>query len=510
MPAGHVDSFLAAVVAWAGEEPRLTAVALVGSYARGTARADSDVDLLLLSESPSALLAERAWVGRFGPLAGQAVEAWGKVTSVRVWYEGGLEVEFGVTGREWAADPADTGDAGVVAAGIRILYDASGELGGRVAAIAAAGEGGGNPTARGRVSGVQRPAAFVGGDAGAGEAARSAGSPPVRRVRVVPYDPAWPGAFEVEAARISEALAGLAPRIHHIGSTAVPGLAAKPIVDLLLEVDDLGALEEHRRHLEGLGYEVMGEFGIPGRRFFRRVDGAGERTHHVHAFVPGDPGVVRHLAFRDYLRAHADAAREYGELKVKLARGHPNDIEAYMEGKDAFVKEYETKALAWRSGRAGGGTGAAVAIDHFAIDAYDEAHALWRRSEGIGLSHADERAGIARYLERNPGVSFTARVAGTLVGTILCGHDGRRGYVHHLAVDVGFRRRGIGTALVERCLDALYAEGIRKCHLFVYVENETAIGFWRRRGWTYRTDIAVMSCEEGAVSTRPDRSEERP
>ena len=92
----------------------------------------------------------------------------------------------------------------------------------------------------------------------------------------------------------------------------------------------------------------MGEFGIPGRRYFRLDDASGRRTHQVHAFEVGAPEVLRHLAFRDYMRAHSAAAREYGELKQSLARAHPLDRNGYIEGKDAFVKEHVRRALLWR------------------------------------------------------------------------------------------------------------------------------------------------------------------
>jgi GrpB-like predicted nucleotidyltransferase (UPF0157 family) len=103
--------------------------------------------------------------------------------------------------------------------------------------------------------------------------------------------------------------------------------------------------------MESLGYHPMGEFGIPGRRYFRRLTPAGDRTHHVHAFQQGSPHIPRHLAFRDYLRAHPAVATEYGELKQRLAQAHPQDLEAYMAGKDPFIKQTETKALEWAANR---------------------------------------------------------------------------------------------------------------------------------------------------------------
>ncbi len=164
------------------------------------------------------------------------------------------------------------------------------------------------------------------------------------------YDPAWQGAFEAEADEIARALGDIVVALHHIGSTAIPGIYAKPIIDMLLEVDEIGRLDDRSAALERLGYEAMGEFGIPGRRYFHKEDASGTRTHHVHAFQADSPEIERHLAFRDYMIAHPEAARQYGALKRRLAREHPDDIEAYMDGKDPFIKEHEAGALAWRSG----------------------------------------------------------------------------------------------------------------------------------------------------------------
>jgi len=132
---------------------------------------------------------------------------------------------------------------------------------------------------------------------------------------------------------------------------------------------------------------------------------------------------------------------------------------------------------------------------------YEEAMALWQRTEGMGLRPADAPEHIARYLERNPGLSFVAREGDRLVGTVLCGHDGRRGYLQHLAVDRAYRRQGIGRALVERVLEALRAQNINKCHLFVIKENEAAIAFWQHIGWFVRDDLVTMSHFTGAFES---------
>ena len=164
-------------------------------------------------------------------------------------------------------------------------------------------------------------------------------------VEVVPYNPNWPAQFEAEASILREVLGDIVVAIHHMGSTSVPGLQAKPIIDMLPEVTDLEALDALTSRFEACGYEVMGAYGIPGRRYFRK--GGDHRTHHIHAFASGDPNIDRHLAFRDYLRAHPAVAQEYGRVKEESARRSNNDIEDYCDAKDPFIKLHEPKALAW-------------------------------------------------------------------------------------------------------------------------------------------------------------------
>jgi len=157
----------------------------------------------------------------------------------------------------------------------------------------------------------------------------------------------WKNDFETEAACMQLALGPTLKNLHHIGSTAIPGICAKPIIDMLGEVESLALIDARQKEIEALGYTAMGEFGIRGRRYFRKDDSAGNRSHHLHIFVSGSPHVVRHLAFRDYLRAHPDIAREYSELKQRVAGSCRGNMEAYMDGKDAFIKGVEKQALLW-------------------------------------------------------------------------------------------------------------------------------------------------------------------
>ena len=127
------------------------------------------------------------------------------------------------------------------------------------------------------------------------------------------------------------------------------------------------------------------------------------------------------------------------------------------------------------------------------VDDYEDVAALWRASPGVGLSSSDDRAGVARFLAENPGLSLAACEGARLVGAVLCGHDGRRGFISHLAVATDARRRGVGSSLVAGCLDALAGAGIRKCHALVFTDNRDALAFWEREGWTRRTELIVMS-----------------
>ena len=126
---------------------------------------------------------------------------------------------------------------------------------------------------------------------------------------------------------------------------------------------------------------------------------------------------------------------------------------------------------------------------------------LWRSTPGVVVRDADAFQPVTAYLARNPGTSFVAVDDGAIVGAILCGTDGRRGYLQHLAVHPRVRGRGIGRSLAERSIDALAAAGIDKCHLMVVAGNDAASTFWRHLGWQSRTDIQLMSHTHSGVAT---------
>ncbi|MGM0446107.1 MAG: GrpB family protein [Bacillota bacterium] len=165
------------------------------------------------------------------------------------------------------------------------------------------------------------------------------------RVLVNKYDPNWTKMYEKEANLIRDIFKDKLLEIHHIGSTSVKGLKAKPIIDIMPLVEDIKKVDKHNDEMIKIGYEPMGEYGISKRRYFRK--GKDGRYHHVHVFEIDSEHANRHLAFRDYLREHKEIAKKYGNLKEKLAQKYPNDIESYMDGKNDFIKKHEKFALKW-------------------------------------------------------------------------------------------------------------------------------------------------------------------
>ncbi|MCE5293101.1 MAG: GrpB family protein [Chlamydiales bacterium] len=161
-------------------------------------------------------------------------------------------------------------------------------------------------------------------------------------IEIAPYNPNWPRSYEVEAEKIKGALGKNCVTIYHIGSTSVPGLAAKPIIDIMVVVKDIFDVDANLLELEDLGYIAKGENGIPFRRFFHK--GIDLHTHHIHIYEEGSPEIERYLHFKNYLKANPDVSQEYESLKVFLAKQYPHDLTAYSNGKDAFIHEIDQKA----------------------------------------------------------------------------------------------------------------------------------------------------------------------
>ena len=166
-----------------------------------------------------------------------------------------------------------------------------------------------------------------------------------RIIVVCPYSKNWPELFNREAELLSQCFGENAIQVDHIGSTSVPELAAKPIIDILVEVKSLQLVDTCGSSLAAIGYKAKGENGITGRRYFQK--GGNQRSHHVHVFQSGDDHLIRHRAFKHYLIAHSEIAQQYAQIKQTAVQQCNNSIEQYMALKNHFIEEHEPKAVNW-------------------------------------------------------------------------------------------------------------------------------------------------------------------
>lgn len=170
---------------------------------------------------------------------------------------------------------------------------------------------------------------------------------PIHSVVITSYNPDWPTWAQREIERLSLSLTPNLVTTEHIGSTSVPGLAAKPIIDLMPIVYSLDILDQQRSFVEELGYKWYGEYGIAERRFCTLTDVNGNRIVNIHFFPTTSSGVTRHLAFRDYLRTHPVVAEAYQQEKQRAAKLHPFDTSAYSLEKGDWIRKHEAAALDW-------------------------------------------------------------------------------------------------------------------------------------------------------------------
>lgn len=310
-------------MAWADGRSDVRALALVGSWARGAPHADSDVDVVLLSSDPARYIERDDWLDEVGGTRLVRTLPWGALTERRFALSGGFEVELGVGAPSWASvDPVDAGTREVVNDGLRVLYDPDGMLAGLVGACR-------------RVPPLQRH--------------KSLDDRLDPAIRIVEYGPRWPVRAKVELDRIRTALGPVAVRVEHVGSTAVPDLAAKPIVDLQLAVPAIEQRSQYVEPLERLGYLFAPDPESPDLHFFAKPPER-PRSYHLHVCAVESDHEFRHLAVRDFLRAHPDEAESYAALKRGLVRRHPHDRLAYIAGKEKYVAELEARACTWARG----------------------------------------------------------------------------------------------------------------------------------------------------------------
>ncbi|MEI6519551.1 MAG: GrpB family protein [bacterium] len=159
---------------------------------------------------------------------------------------------------------------------------------------------------------------------------------PPGTVKLSPFSPQWEKLYKIEEKRIADALGALAMDIQHIGSTSIPGLSAKPVIDIAIMIPQISDLDKCIPLMESAGFEYLGDFGLPGRNFFVLGN---PRTCHVHMVEKGSNHWKQWIIFRDYLVAHPDVAEKYDSLKKELAEKFPNDRESYLAGKAPLIAE---------------------------------------------------------------------------------------------------------------------------------------------------------------------------
>jgi GrpB-like predicted nucleotidyltransferase (UPF0157 family) len=167
-------------------------------------------------------------------------------------------------------------------------------------------------------------------------------------VRLSEFSEQWARMYEQEVERLNEIFKDEVIRFEHFGSTSVEGMKAKPVVDMMCIVKDINIIDGYNEKMASLGYDVAGDWGIPGRRLFRK--GGEERTHHIHVYQFDHPQIDRHLVFRDYLRSQPEEVIRYSNFKEELAAMYERTNE-YSPAKKAFVSEMEKSALDWFKGK---------------------------------------------------------------------------------------------------------------------------------------------------------------
>ena len=164
-----------------------------------------------------------------------------------------------------------------------------------------------------------------------------------RMLQILSYDETWISLFKAEAEALKLLFAENLIAIHHIGSTSIPGLAAKPIIDIMAIVKEIGVVDSLEELLSAQDYQGLGEYGIPGRRFFRK--GGQDRRYHLHVFQQDNPEIKRHLTFRDFMRQHPQLVKEYSQLKQQTAEDAPYDLQGYSSMKDQFIDRINKMAI---------------------------------------------------------------------------------------------------------------------------------------------------------------------
>jgi GrpB-like predicted nucleotidyltransferase (UPF0157 family)/GNAT superfamily N-acetyltransferase len=307
------------------------------------------------------------------------------------------------------------------------------------------------------------------------------GTPKYRSVRLVEHEPEWQQEFERERARIASVLGSRLRGIEHVGSTAIAGIHAKPVIDIALGLDELDTVQQLLEPMAELGYDFPGDIGISGERIFGR--GPEMRTHLVHAVVHGGAVWNNYLRFRDALRNDARLAAAYDRLKLALAQQYPEDRGAYTEGKATFIDDVLRRTD--------------LRVRRALPDDADTVTRIYVTSWNAGFGSrmpviAADAARVSRWraeLARDPPMHWwVAERDGEIVGFVGVGpsrhpRDPTLGEVDTIAVDPSAWRSSVGAALMRTAVQRLRADGYRAGVLWTLSRYPLGESFYRSMGW---------------------------
>lgn len=291
----------------------------------------------------------------------------------------------------------------------------------------------------------------------------------IKNIVVTPYSPEWPRMFEAEAIKIREALGNACIAIHHVGSTSVPGLIAKPVIDIIGVVKDFEKVIEP---LEGLGFKYKGEYNIPMRCYFNRSEGI---DTNLHVYKEGHPEIELNLLFRDYLRQHPEAKNEYGKLKEDLLKEKSSYeknnslFTGYNLGKDAFIRKILQTANFTRI--------RIMKCTHYAE--LEVAKRLRNKYFFDPLSIADPYSWTFNHPEHVHLVLYQ--------GVEVIGYAHIQFWPEHRAalriivIDEKYRKHGLGSQFLQLCEEWLKSQGIKSLH---DEARPNVVSFYRRNGYT--------------------------
>jgi len=301
-------------------------------------------------------------------------------------------------------------------------------------------------------------------------------------ITIIPYDTNWPVLFAQEAETLYAIFGDLVVDIHHIGSTAIPGMQAKPVIDMLPVVKDITQVENYTQQMKAAGCMPKGEYGIPFRCYFQK-ENAGIRTHNIHIYESGNPEIARHIAFRDYMRSHSEEAQAYGALKQQLAAIFPDDMMAYCNGKDDFICDIDHKA---------------GCSDVRIMQACTKRE--WEHYHRIVKEAIFDRTNIA-YDPNHPTLCdphythFVLLKGMIIIGVVVIEFLGKSDAILRIiAIDADYRNQSLGTGAIPIIECWLQHQG--KHRIFLHA-NPKAVSFYQRHGYKHMPfpngDVSMFS-----------------